>query len=261
MSILSQLSRKLSGPRCHVTADEKLWVERRILWLKDQFGSEPIRRAVLEPTSELLPNKWGASYEDGADLFNRLCTFMLLDPAALKLHFYSSGLSHEKGSDYAGEQHTSGPAGLYVDPQNQQKRVVALAEKGLLQPAQLAATICHELGHVHLLGAGRLKRDEEDCEPLTDLLTVYFGAGILTANSAFQFTQWQSATRYGWQASTHGYLSEQVYGYALACFTWFRGDSEAKWQKHLRQNIKYYFSDALHFLVTTSDTTIPFNGA
>jgi hypothetical protein len=70
MSILRQLSRKLKGPRCHVTTDEKLWVERRILWLKDQFGSKPIRRAVLEPTSELLPKRWDASYQAGADLFN-----------------------------------------------------------------------------------------------------------------------------------------------------------------------------------------------
>jgi hypothetical protein len=190
-----------------------------------------------------------------------MCTFMLLDPATLNLHFYSSALSHKRDSQYAGEQHSSGPAGLYVDLKNQQKRVIALAEEGLLQPAQLAATICHELAHVHLLGNGRLKQDEEDGEPLTDLLTVYFGAGIFTANSVFQFTQWQSGTRIGWHASTRGSLSEQVYSYALASFAWFRGDTKAPWQRHLRQNIEYYFSDALHFLVTTSDTTIPYNGA
>ena len=115
--------------------------------------------------------------------------------------------------------------------------------------------------HIHLLAAGRINRDEQDCEPLTDLLTVYFGAGILKANSPFQFSQWQSANNYGWHASVQGYLSESVYGYALACFSWFRGDREPRWQKHLRQNIKYYFSDAMYFLATTSDTTLPFNGA
>src|SRR5262245_54076005 len=121
MSILRQLSRKLHGPRCHVTADEKLWVERRFLWLKDQFGSEPIRRAPLEPTPEFLPTKWHSSYTAGADLFNRLCTFMLLDPADINLHFYSSAECHKTDSPYAGEHRSSGPAGLYASGQNHQK--------------------------------------------------------------------------------------------------------------------------------------------
>jgi len=150
---------------------------------------------------------------------------------------------------------------MYFEPKDRPKRIIALEEEGLQHPAQLAATICHELAHVHLLGGKRLKPDEEDGEPLTDLLTVYFGAGILTANSVFQFTQWQSGTRQGWNASRQGYLSEPLYGYALACFSWYRGDLEARWRKHLRQNIDYYFSDAMHFLATTSDTTLAFNGA
>lgn len=265
MSIIRQLSRKLKGPRCHVSPDEKAWVERRMLWLNQQFGPAPIRRTPLDPTSELLPKKWDASYDAGADLFNRLCTFMLVDPATLHLHFYSNSETHEKGSDRAGESHSSGPAGLYYAPQQERqesrKRIIALEEEGLRHPPSLAATICHELAHVHLLGGNRLQPDEQDGEPLTDLLTVYFGAGILTANAAFQFSQWQSATHQGWNARRQGYLSEQLYGYGLACFSWYRGDRDARWRKHLRQNIEYYFSDSIHFLTTTSDTVLTFNGA
>ena len=259
MSIFRQISRKLSGPRCHVTPEDKVWVERRMLWLKEQFGSDPVRRAVLEPTSEFLPNTWDASHEAATDLFRRLCTFMLLDPAGIDLVFYSG--FDQKDSHQAGEESTSGPVGLYLAPRNHKKPAVALAEEGLARPADLAATICHELGHVHLLGSNLLKRDEPDAEPLTDLLTIYFGAGILTANSAFEFTQLESGTKTGWQASAHGYLPEPVYGYALACFTWLRGERNPQWQKHLRQNIRYYFDDSLHFLNTTSETTIPFDGA
>jgi hypothetical protein len=265
MSIVRKLSRKLHGPRCHVSPDEKGWVERRMLWLNQQFGPEPIRRTPLDPTSDLLPKKWDASYDSGADLFNRLCAFMLVDPATLHLHFYSKTDSHATGSDHAGESHSSGPAGLYVHSPTEEKelrkRVIALAEEGLRFPARLAATICHELAHALLLGDGRLKADEKDGEHLTDLLTVYFGAGVLTANAAFQFSQWQSATHHGWNASRQGYLSEQLYGYGLACFSWYRGDRDAKWRKHLRENIEYYFSDSMHFLATTSDTKLPFNGA
>ena len=261
MGIFRQLARKLRGPRCHLDAEEKHWVERRILWLREQFGSEPIRRAPLDPTSPLLPKKWDGSYEAGADLFQRLCGFMLVDPARLHLEFYSKSESHEVDSAYAGESHSSGPAGLYCDAKDIKKLVIALEESALLQPASLAATICHELGHVHLLADRRIERDEADCEPLTDLLTVYFGAGILTANSAFQFSQWQDGQMQGWNVSRQGYLSEALFGFSLACVSWYRGDAEAAWRKHLRENIAYYFDDSMHFLSTTRDTSIPFDGA
>lgn len=256
MSILRQLARKIQGPRCHLPADEKAWIEGRLLWFKEQFGSGPIRRTPLDPTSDLLPKKWDGSYEAGEDLFRRLSEFMLVGSMRMQVAFYTRG----QDSEYAGESHSSGPAGLYHQPEND-KLVIALESSGLARPASLAATICHELGHVHLLADQRIERDEEDCEPLTDLLTVYFGAGILTANAAFQFSQWQGVSQQGWQVSRQGYLSEALFGYALACFSWYRGDLEAKWQKHLRENILYYFEDSLHFLSTTHETLIPFNGA
>ncbi len=261
MSLLRQLARKIHGPRCHLEADEKAWVERRMVWLREHFGADPIRRAPLDPASQLLPKKWDGSPEAGADLFKRLCDFMRVDPTRLHLQFYSKNESHNVDSAYAGEMHSSGPAGLYHHPEKSQKLVIALEDSGLMRPASLAATICHELGHVHLLADQHIKRDAEDCEQLTDLLTVYFGAGILTANSAFQFSQWQSYKMQGWHVSRQGYLSEALFGYSLACFSWYRGDMEAAWRKYLRQNIAYYFDDSIHFLSTTRDTSIPFDGA
>jgi hypothetical protein len=59
------------------------------------------------------------------------------------------------------------------------------------------------------LADGRIPREAPDSEPLTDLLTVFFGAGIFTANSAFQFGQWQTHSHQGWQATRLGYLSEE----------------------------------------------------
>jgi hypothetical protein len=93
------------------------------------------------------------------------------------------------------------------------------------------------------------------------LLTVFFGADIFTANSAFQFGQWQTNTHQGWRATWQGYLSEQLFGYALACYSWYRGELSPPWQRFLRSYILYYFDDALHFLASTRDTTVPFNAA
>jgi hypothetical protein len=123
----------------------------------------------------------------------------------------------------------------------------------------LCLSSCHELGHVLLLADGRIARDTPDSEPLTDLLTVFFGTGIFTANSVFQFSQWQSHSHQGWMAGRHEYLSKEVFGYALACYAWYRGELSPAWSKHLRTNILYYFDDSLHFLSTTRDTTLLFN--
>ena len=259
MGILRKLGRAISGPRHHLTADEKRWTEGRLLWLKDQFGLDPLREAPIGPRSPVWPPKWDASGVAGADLLKRLCEFMRVDAGRLELDYYSRSETHQMDSDYAGERHHSGPAGLYRHPKGSEKLVIALEAEGLGNLGVLAATICHELGHVHLLADKRIDYEEEDCEPLTDLLTVYFGAGILTANSAFQFQQWQTHSHQGWSTSKHGYLSEALFGYALACYAWLRGESEPEWMVHLRQNIRYYFDDASHYLHTTKDTMLPFD--
>jgi len=185
---------------------------------------------------------------------------MLLDPHRIELRYYGRLETHQYESVYAGESRSTGPAGLYVHPEDGKKLIVALEESGLARPAQLAATICHELGHVHLLADARIDRNTPDSEPLTDLVTVYFGVGIFAANGVFQFNQWQSHSHQGWSASRLGYLSEQMFGYALACYCWYRGELKPDWDRHLRSNIHYYFDDSLHFLNATQDSNVKFNG-
>ncbi len=98
----------------------------------------------------------------------------------------------------------------------------------------LVATIAHELGHVHLLGDGRISADEEDHEPLTDLLTVFLGVGIFPANSVIRDVNWHSGNMEGWSISRQGYLTAPMFAYALALFAYIRGEYKASWSKHLR---------------------------
>jgi hypothetical protein len=258
MSLLHKLVRRFRGPDCHLTPEQKEWVEGRLDWLKEQFGPEPLQRPPLEPASALLPRRWDRSPEAGADLLERLCMFMLVDPARVHLEFFAEDDPRDLMPAFVGETQRDGPAGLYYHPTDEQKLVIALDASGLSEPANLVATICHELGHVLLLADARIPRNTPDSEPLTDLLTAYFGAGIFTANSAFQFSQWQSHSHQGWKVSRSGYLSEEVWGYALACYAWYRGETKPAWRRHLRSNIFYYFDDSLHFLSTARKTAVPF---
>jgi hypothetical protein len=128
-------------------------------------------------------------------------------------------------------------------------RVIMLRSALLKEPYPLIATIAHELGHVILLGQCLIDAAvTPDPEPLTDLLTVYLGIGIFTANSAARFSQFQEAGRQGWSMSRLGYLREQVYGYALARFAKERGESNPRWTQCLSANVRSDFKQSISWL-------------
>lgn len=83
-----------------------------------------------------------------------------------------------------------------------------------------------------------------DHEPSTDLLTLFLGLGIFTANPAGRFTQFQDNQHQGWSMQRLGYLSEQVcgyvFGYALARFGRERGEEKPSWAKYLSTNVRAY---------------------
>ena len=46
-----------SPPRCPLDPAAKTWVERRLVWLAEQFGDDIfLRRAFALPTSEFFPD-------------------------------------------------------------------------------------------------------------------------------------------------------------------------------------------------------------
>ena len=93
-----------------------------------------------------------------------------------------------------------------------------------------------------------LFRSAPDHEPLTDLLTVYFGMGILCANSVVQTSSWQQGRRSGWSIGRQGYLSMPAYGYALARFACAREEDGSDWEKELRLDVRSAFRASMELL-------------
>ena len=116
----------------------------------------------------------------------------------------------------------------------------------------LIGTVAHELGHVILLADELISRDEPDMEPFTDLLTVYLGLGIFTANTAFRFSQWSSDRRGGWEVRRLGYLGEPMYGYALARWAQLRDEEKPDWTRHLKLNVREYMNKSAKWLKKNS---------
>ena len=96
----------------------------------------------------------------------------------------------------------------------------------LSDPFSVVATLAHEIGHVILLGQGRVGPDDFDHEELTDLLTVFLGLGIFPANSISMESNWNSGQMSGWSVGRQGYLTINMYGYALALFALARENPE-----------------------------------
>lgn len=87
-------------------------------------------------------------------------------------------------------------------------------------PNDLIATLAHELSHaLHY----RARDEHVDLDPdlyelFTDLTAIYLGYGLFIANTRFEFSGFQDATTYGWQAKGAGYLPEADIIFALAIF-------------------------------------------
>ena len=101
-----------------------------------------------------------------------------------------------------------------------------------------------------------MDRKAPDHEPMTDLLTVFLGLGIFTANSAGRFRQFHEDSRQGWSMQRLGYLPEEVYGYALAKFAIERREDKPEWTKHLSTNVQAYFKRSRAWLARNTPQMI-----
>jgi hypothetical protein len=238
-------------PKCPVEADDKLWLEESMEWLLEEFGCDAFRAVtVVLPTDEFFPDSYSADEDDVWSLVERVCAYIDVDPDLIELEFFDDQRGELRNTGFF-ESSYEGASGHYK--KRKDKFVVSLATSQLTDPMSLVATIAHELGHVRLLGEERVDADFEDHEPLTDLLTVFFGLGVFTANSAFSFQQWTNTSSQGWQTERKGYLSEEMFGYALALFALMRNEHHPDWSRHLEGSVVTYFKNGQRYLEKTGD--------
>jgi hypothetical protein len=217
-------------------------------WLLEEFGRETFREiTVVLPTDEYFPDEYLGEEEDAEALVERVCGYMRVNRDRLEMEFFKDEHRELQRGGCFVEGSSDGPSGHYK--KRRDKFVISLESSQLSDPTSLVATLAHELGHVRLLGEGRIHGGYEDHEPLTDLLTVFFGLGVFTANSAFRFTQSSQA----WSVESRGYLTEEMFGYALAVFALMRGEQSPAWAQFLEGSVKTYFKRSLKYLEKTGE--------
>lgn len=236
-------------PRLPVSEDQQKWVDEGFRRLSRMLGASRMTTApVVLPTDEFFPDPWHPGPDGLRTLFRRVCGYMRVDPARVEL---------EVIPDHAGELVDLLPAfsggspdaaGVHFSGTADELPIVAVNASLLRDPVVVIATLAHELGHVILLGGGHIARDVEDMEPMTDLLTVYLGFGVFTANACCRFEQHQDNRRQGWSMRTHGYLRDTVYGYALARFAKDRGEVDPPWVRYLDANLRTWYRQSAAWL-------------
>ena len=242
-------------PKCPVGLEDKTWIEESMLWLIEEFGADTLRDAtVILPNDEFFPDSFSEEEGDVRALIDRVCGYMGVKPERVRLDFFTNEEATLRRQVPACESSYRGAAGHYR--KHRGHHVISLESSQVHDPTSLVATIAHELGHVRLLGEGRIHPGYEDHEPLTDLLTVFLGMGVFTGNAVFSFRQWADGFSQGWQTERRGYMTEEMFGYALGLFAWVRSERNPNWSKYLEGNVSAYFRKGFNYLEKTGDTTL-----
>jgi hypothetical protein len=241
------------APACPVDPDQQQWLDARFDWLLEQFGQDaPAKTQVILPTPEFFPDVYEGRLEDAQAMLVRICGYMNVNPDRLNLFLFES----VRGSHV---HDTAPPAGLYFPREDAAPAAAAARDdrppaqlgieyRQLADPMALAAAFAHEIGHEILLGQDRITTSESDHEPLTDLLTVFLGMGIFTANSTIRDKAWSSGAWAGWSTSSLGYLDQRIFGYAHARFAHARSETNPKWARHIRPDVQAPMSQGLRYL-------------
>ena len=226
---------------CPIDTTCREWIDRRWKWLEDEFGLERLLSVpVVVPRPQYFPDRYCGTEEDAQRMLGRVCTYMGIDPATIELILYE-----DNTPSYEGHWRES-TAGLYQSHGGRFR--IWIEVSNLDDPLAMVATMSHELGHVHLLGHGRVSEDADDQEPLTDLITVFLGLGVITANSVIREHNWHEGNSSGWKMGRRGYLDMPQYGYALSLFARARGEDGSSFLNELRLDVRSSFRQAMRFL-------------
>jgi hypothetical protein len=235
-----------SKPTCPVNPEEQAWIERRFAWLTEEFGPERLKHGTLIlPTTDFFPSDYDGTESEIADIMQRVARYMDVDPTLLRLNFYEENHPRFEG------QWTKGTTGLFREARGRFE--IWLEVTQLEDPFSVVATLAHEIGHVVLIGQRRISPALEDHEPLTDLVTVFLGLGLFTANSVIHEHNWSFGQWSGWSVGRRGYLSMSMYGYALALYALARSEPMPSWAVHLRPDVRSALKQGIRYLSERAD--------
>ncbi len=233
----------LFPPSCPCDPQTKAWVERRLAWLAEQFPESAFSgHPIVLPTPEFFPGTYRGDDTSVRRLFAQVCEYMVVEPDLVQLKFEDQpflGLTNSAG------QAIGEPAGTYQS--GSLRHIIKIYRSGFHDSMGLVGTMAHELAHARLIGEGRIDPDVYDHELTTDLTVVHFGLGIFLANTprvySSRYSRWP-----GSKLKMPEYMTDPMYGWAMALLALFRGEDHPPWRKYLRSGAKANLDQGVRFL-------------
>jgi hypothetical protein len=221
-----QVRAELKAPRERLPGGRRRWIRSSMNWLVAEFGRDVLLRPIVLP-DELIPAGYDGSLAAAVELCERVADRMELPAGRCALSFGLVGDDVRRPA-YRGVVKEQGGRWLRGADGNE----IQLAPSLVADPVALIAIYAHEAGHELLLGGDRISfARRPDHESLTDLLTVFYGLGIFTANAAYERRPRPNGR--GKQPLARGYLREAALSDALAYYALLRGERHPDWDRHL----------------------------
>ena len=215
-----------------VTPDDQRWVDTGFLRLEKLLSRWRMLEAeVVLPDAEHFPDPYDKSWIAIRKMLDQICTYMRVDQKRIALKILDEQKGFREMNETDGRPEASPyrgrPATLLWHRAKPYELTLTSSE--LVDPLAVAAVIAHELAHCTLMDS-KAEADAVDHEPMADLLTVFVGFGVISANCAMRFKSYPV-----------GCLPEEVYGYALAKFAVERGEEDPAWVSKLCTNVKAFY--------------------
>ena len=161
--------------KCPIGVEEKTWVEFRMQWLSDTLGIARMQSApIVLPNDTFFPIEFEPTPECALVYKNIVSELMSLAPDACQLEVCEPEQLPSSAAHYEpGESPT-----------------IRISSREIEDPLSLVSTLAQQLSHHILLGGNHLTTEDSDHEYVADLLTVFLGFGVFSANSTIRETNW-----------------------------------------------------------------------
>jgi hypothetical protein len=230
------------GKRRFLDPELEQWHLECWAWLLRNLGGLDALRdgPLVTPTGAFFPRVDGDDHEKALAVFQRVRALMGLEewPCELVARERTNVavgeflvLQPEGGKSIAGTfESADGVVYITYDPDL------------VSRPYNLIVTFAHELAHyaLHSFDEPAPGADQEPMieELATEMAVAFFGFGLMAANAAFEFEQFQDVGRQGWRGGAWGYFSEDGWAFALAVFLALRDESAEEAERYLKPRIK-----------------------
>ncbi len=211
-------------PNYPVNEDERHWLDAGFKWILETYGEEGIRQGdTILPTVEYFPGSYHATDDELAALLVQVAQYMDFDPDRLKLRLYEDKDYHE----------VSQP-----DPPDQPFHYVSLHVENLGDPLYVVAMMARWIAQLRIMKDAAVSGEDENHQPIAEMLMVYQGLGIMAANTAILDSSLSTGHVSQWSMSRSTHLSMNMFGYVLGLYAIERGEEKPAWLSYLRPDVR-----------------------